>query len=67
MIKMGDVMVCKLDFEGHVCIFDDIERLIEEVRLFWTEDGPEQGVGLKITFSTMPEDEFRALPEFPGW
>ena len=64
---MSNVMVCKLEFGGQVCIWDNIDALIEEVRLFWTEDGPEQGIELKITFDSMPEKEFKALPEHAGW
>lgn len=64
---MSDVMVCKLDFDGQLCIWDNIDGLLEEVRLFWTEDGPEQGIELKVTFDAMPEAEFKALPEHMGW
>ena len=63
----NDVPIVKLDFEGQVCIYGDIENALNEVRLFWTEDGPEQGVNLQLSFDYMPEAEFKALPEFAGW
>ena len=61
------VPVVRLDFEGQVCIYGDIDNAIKEVRLFWTEDGPLMGTELKLTFDEMPKAEFDALPEFAGW
>jgi hypothetical protein len=66
-MTQNNVPVVKLDFEGQVCIYGDIDAAIEEVRLFWTEDGPEMGITLTLTFDEMPKDEFDNLPEFAGW
>ena len=66
-MEESKVAVVRLDFEGQVCIYDNIEGALEEIGLFWSEDGPEQGVELGVTFHMMTKADHEALPEFAGW
>ena len=64
---MSDVNVATLVYNGDSCTWDSIEPLLEELELFWTENGPEEEIELTVRFHTMSRDEFDELPEFNGW
>ena len=58
------IMVVTLDFGGQKCTWDNIKGLTDELETWWDEGIDEE---LTVSFHTMSEAAFKALPEFVGW
>ena len=59
-----DRRVIRLTRDGAGCVFDDIDIVLSELRLFWEEQGEET---FMVEYTWMSQEEYARLPEFEGY
>ena len=58
------ILVVTMEHMGSRCTWDNIQGLTDELEVWWDEGEDDK---ITITFHTMSEAAFKALPEFMGW
>ena len=58
------IHVVTMEQDGQRCTWDNIKGLLDELDATWCE---QEDATITVTFHTMSEAAYQALPEFTGW